>query len=225
MTRRIHWLVVAAVLGTLTGSPPATAGLVGDEVGVTLTNQLAPGFSKPTAVVGPSIEFAKTWLEAGGTAPVLLSVDLDEYSVKLTYRSYWETAFNLGIISIDITDLDWVGAPGSDLYAVVLRSSTFPPGTFDAVTFAGSCIRMDLSDPNLVRWAGSDWTATFDLVPVNARALELVVNSTADDADETPGDSVCETAAGNSICTLRAAIQEGNAQGSAASWYPPRTMC
>jgi CSLREA domain-containing protein len=36
------------------------------------------------------------------------------------------------------------------------------------------------------------------------------VNSTADVTDANPGDGVCETAAGNGVCTLRAAIQETN---------------
>ena len=35
----------------------------------------------------------------------------------------------------------------------------------------------------------------------------LTVNSTADSADSSPGDGVCETAPGNGECTLRAAIQ------------------
>ncbi len=39
---------------------------------------------------------------------------------------------------------------------------------------------------------------------------ELIVNNTGDDHDFTPGDGVCETATGNGICTLRAAIEEAN---------------
>lgn len=39
----------------------------------------------------------------------------------------------------------------------------------------------------------------------------LIVNSTADAVDFAPGNGVCETAAGNNICTLRAAVQESNA--------------
>jgi len=42
-------------------------------------------------------------------------------------------------------------------------------------------------------------------------APPIVVNSTVDATDATPGDGVCETVAGNNVCTLRAAIQEGNA--------------
>jgi len=38
-----------------------------------------------------------------------------------------------------------------------------------------------------------------------------VVNSPVDVPDANPGDDACETAAGNQVCTLRAAIQEANA--------------
>ncbi len=39
----------------------------------------------------------------------------------------------------------------------------------------------------------------------------LTVNNTGDDVDINPGNGICETANGNGICTLRAAIQEANA--------------
>src|SRR5206468_1502372 len=38
----------------------------------------------------------------------------------------------------------------------------------------------------------------------------FTVNSAADAPDVAPGDSHCETAPGNHVCTLRAAIQEAN---------------
>ncbi len=41
------------------------------------------------------------------------------------------------------------------------------------------------------------------------------VNSTADDVDFDGGVGVCETASGNGICTLRAAIQTANTQAGA----------
>lgn len=44
-----------------------------------------------------------------------------------------------------------------------------------------------------------------------SRAATLTVNSTGDDADDTAGDGTCETANGNGVCTLRAAIEEANA--------------
>jgi hypothetical protein len=44
-----------------------------------------------------------------------------------------------------------------------------------------------------------------------ARAATFTVNSPADVPDGHPGDGVCETATGNRVCTLRAAIMESNA--------------
>ncbi|HEX5690889.1 MAG TPA: choice-of-anchor Q domain-containing protein, partial [Roseiflexaceae bacterium] len=39
----------------------------------------------------------------------------------------------------------------------------------------------------------------------------FTVNNLGDSADATPGNGICETATGNGVCTLRAAIQEANA--------------
>lgn len=46
-----------------------------------------------------------------------------------------------------------------------------------------------------------------------ARAAEFTVNSTADDVDAALGDEICETAAEDEECTLRAAIEEGDSLG------------
>jgi CSLREA domain-containing protein len=43
-----------------------------------------------------------------------------------------------------------------------------------------------------------------------ANASVFTVNSPADISDSSPGDSICETATGNRVCTLRAAIMESN---------------
>jgi CSLREA domain-containing protein len=40
----------------------------------------------------------------------------------------------------------------------------------------------------------------------------LIINSTGDGSDANPGDGTCETGSGNGICTLRAAIEESNAE-------------
>lgn len=47
-----------------------------------------------------------------------------------------------------------------------------------------------------------------------ALGLLFEVNSTSDGNDAVHGDGFCETAQGNGVCTLRAAIQEANAQPS-----------
>ncbi len=46
---------------------------------------------------------------------------------------------------------------------------------------------------------------------VNVVTPPFTVNNGGEGTDATPGDGVCETAAGNGICTLRAAIMEANA--------------
>jgi CSLREA domain-containing protein len=52
----------------------------------------------------------------------------------------------------------------------------------------------------------------------------FTVTSTTDTTDATPGDGICETAPGNHICTLRAAIQETNAlPGSDTIIFPAGT--
>lgn len=50
-----------------------------------------------------------------------------------------------------------------------------------------------------------------------ATAATFTVNSPADVPDANPGNGVCETANGNGVCTLRAAIQESNALAGADS--------
>lgn len=50
--------------------------------------------------------------------------------------------------------------------------------------------------------------------------VALVVTSTADLPDATPGDGVCEATAGTGDCTLPAAIDEGNALGAASITVP-----
>jgi hypothetical protein len=58
------------------------------------------------------------------------------------------------------------------------------------------------------------WLATGAVVWFMALAgggATFTVNDTADATDAMPGNGVCETAAGNNVCTLRAAVQESNA--------------
>jgi hypothetical protein len=63
----------------------------------------------------------------------------------------------------------------------------------------------------------------FLFTPVQAAVF--TVTTTIDDVDFNPGDGVCETAAGNSVCTFRAAIDEANALGGGPHQIilPPNT--
>jgi CSLREA domain-containing protein len=58
-----------------------------------------------------------------------------------------------------------------------------------------------------------------------AEAAVFTVNSPFDASDSNPGDGVCETAPGNGVCTLRAAIEEANTLGAGDDTIilPPNT--
>jgi CSLREA domain-containing protein len=74
-------------------------------------------------------------------------------------------------------------------------------------------------------WPALSWAAGFFLLFLWIQAqrcaadcpsappfgIFFTVNSVLDGADAAPGNGICETASGNHICTLRAAIQEANA--------------
>lgn len=49
----------------------------------------------------------------------------------------------------------------------------------------------------------------------------FAVNTTAHGHDAKPGDSKCETSPGSGVCTLEAAVDEGNALGKAIITVPP----
>ena len=59
-----------------------------------------------------------------------------------------------------------------------------------------------------------DGNARCDIGAVEALAGNsvYVVNTSTDDVDINPGDDICETGAGNGVCTLRAAVMEANAK-------------
>lgn len=64
----------------------------------------------------------------------------------------------------------------------------------------------------LLSWLGlSGLDAAAPLSP----SATFNVNSTTDATDANPGNGICETASGNGVCTLRAAIQEANALAGA----------
>ncbi|HEY6000823.1 MAG TPA: choice-of-anchor Q domain-containing protein [bacterium] len=64
--------------------------------------------------------------------------------------------------------------------------------------------------------SGSVYCSSRFVMPVTVPQSVFTVNSTADVPDAARGDGVCETAAGNGVCTLRAAVQEGNAAAGTA---------
>ena len=59
--------------------------------------------------------------------------------------------------------------------------------------------------------AGAPISAPILVARVFAANPTIAVTTSADVADANPGDGICETAAGNGVCSLRAAVMEANA--------------
>lgn len=88
-----------------------------------------------------------------------------------------------------------------------VRSVTIFYAVLGAVLFAGVVFGQD--DPE---WRPPQKVdITFSEPDGNSLLAGIVVNSNGDGTDIAPGDAVCETAVGNGICTLRAAVAEANA--------------
>jgi len=68
--------------------------------------------------------------------------------------------------------------------------------------------------PGTLRQLAAIAVAALGLV-THAAATTFTVNSVVDVPDSNPGNGVCETASGNGVCTLRAAVQEANANDGA----------
>jgi hypothetical protein len=135
-------------------------GFIGDEVSARMPTVAAgPLFSSgTTAIVGPGVEFSSR------NQPGFAGVDLDIAAHSFTFSLVNENpnaAFNQGLLRIEITDLQSVEHPGSVIVSVALTNSTFPDGTFDAVSFGPDWITLDVSEPNLVVPRQTTWTATF----------------------------------------------------------------
>jgi len=82
--------------------------------------------------------------------------------------------------------------------------------------FLFACLRLGC----LAAWVAG---LTLGMTPAPvAHAANFTVNNSADVVDAAPGNGVCETATGNRVCTLRAAIQEANAlPGNDTITLPP----
>ena len=133
---------------------------IGDEVTAMMPTQAAgPLFDTgSTAIVGPALEFSTR------NAPGLAGVDLDIAANSFTFSLVNDNpngAFNQGLLRIEITDLQSVENPESQIVGVAVTQSSFPADTFDNITFGPDWITLDVSDPNLLVPAKTTWSATF----------------------------------------------------------------
>jgi CSLREA domain-containing protein len=106
---------------------------------------------------------------------------------------------------------------GAGPYNYTVTSGSLPPGlslspggVLDGTPSAGGTYNFTVKATDSLSCAGSQ---PYSLM---ISPSSLIVNNTGDAGDFAPGDGACETAAGNGVCTLRAAIQEANALAGAA---------
>jgi hypothetical protein len=86
-----------------TAGSVANASLTGDTVDAHVFEQsVAYDFSTTSAVVAPGAEFVATFV--GGIA---LSLDMHANGFTLTYQNTLASEYNVGLASIEITDLDF----------------------------------------------------------------------------------------------------------------------
>src|SRR5258706_3568651 len=65
-----------------------------------------------------------------------------------------------------------------------------------------------------IRFSGAFLVAVITAARARAAGPTFVVNSTDETHDAIPGDGKCETSPGNGVCTLRAAVEEANANST-----------
>lgn len=146
------------------------SGFLGDEVSAMMPTQAAgPLFETgTTAIIGPGVEFMSR--NQPGLAGVDLDLGADSFTLRLVNENT-QAAFNQGLLRIEITDLQSVAEPNSQIVSVTLTSSTFPADTFDAISFGPDSITLDVSEPNLLVPSATTWSASF-AVQVGPRDVE-----------------------------------------------------
>ncbi|HEX8999155.1 MAG TPA: choice-of-anchor Q domain-containing protein, partial [Blastocatellia bacterium] len=104
-----------------------------------------------------------------------------------------------------------VAATGANLtYQWRKNSANITDATSSSYTIASVAAGDAGSYDVIVSGACGSQTSTAATLTINC-VSSLTVNNTGGGTDASPGNGVCETAASNGICTLRAAIQEANA--------------
>jgi hypothetical protein len=91
---------------------------------------------------------------------------------------------------------------GGGQATVLLNATTASP----AVLVLDAMLTTSSQDPDL---GNNHWIETTTVILAPGQHLSVL--SAGDGVDANPGDGVCETATGNGVCTLRAALQEANA--------------
>ena len=170
MAMGLNFLFFVALSVALAAGPAAATpiSLTGDLVTSTVPTQFAGQNwdGGNTAVVGPGVEFSRSFVILGSVEVVLeLDVTDDGFIFRFTNNfggsvSNPSGAFNLGLTGLTLSDLDPVG--GTTISGLVLNSSNWPAGVFDAVTLGPDNLSFNFVGKNtIIPGQGTVWTADF----------------------------------------------------------------
>ena len=161
----LSMLLVMAPLGV-------RAGLIGDDIHGELQTVAAGSFPTTNAVVGSGVEFSRvfTFPQYGGDT-VEFDLDVADNSFTVTYVNNLSEScpehnpgclFNMGLLGIELSDLDWSEGPGTQIFGVDLVSSTFAANAITGTSFGLDTIQVDFAQP-IIPGFGTVWTATWDI--------------------------------------------------------------
>lgn len=150
--RGISWMVAVTLAASMA---PATAGLVGDSVGCSITPTPLWVCSAPTAVVGAGVEFELDLPQASSSFG--LGVDLGDTSISIA--NIEDNVFSLGAGELlTLSDLDVGGAITGITNFAVFGVTVISPGS---ISWTGNSVTINLDSGAL--WS-VDSFVSFDLV-------------------------------------------------------------
>ena len=159
-------LLLTAFLGS-----PVQASLITDQINSELLTEFAGTWPDTTAIVGPGVEFSRTFpLFVASPFP---SVELDVFADSFTFTFTNPTnqdcpslcLFNLGLFGFNLSGLDWVDNPAGNIFDVVQTFNSFPTGTITNVSFGTNNISVDIDNP-VIPGFGTVYSASWDIIHV-----------------------------------------------------------
>jgi len=179
---------------------------------VTIINPTGDGFSATTLIGGDEGAVVEDIAIDNNDDIYIVGISKSSTDIPLIMGSYKASPSGTDIyiqkISSDLNTVDYFSYYGSGN----MRGGSIallPDGTPINVKIAGYTT-------GAITTAGTPYQAASNggqegFIAEFKAIRNAVVNSTGDDVDVNPGDGICETAVGNGICTLRAALGETNA--------------
>ena len=175
-SRSTQALVVA--LCALSAPFAAQADLTGRSIHGELETEFAGTFPVTDAIVGPGVEFSRTFTFAFTTEVVTFEVDVDDETFTVTYTNNITNCpggtptcgFNMGLNGVELSNLP-NGVVGLEPIA-----STFPAGTISGTDFTPTSVRVDFPQP-FIPGFGTVWSASWRII--STPVVELTASPAA----------------------------------------------